>query len=65
MRRVVVFGIYFVPAVLLVWRAETYEDDLGRGLFLSRVMCIFLAVMIAKVGLTRSLESSGSDPSSE
>ncbi len=60
-----VFVMYAIPAVFLVWRAETYVDSHGHALLLARLMCIVLALMISLVGLMRSMATFDSDTSSE
>jgi len=55
LRGILTLALCIAASLLLLWRAETYEDLHGRALLLDRVMCILLAVLIAMVGVTRGL----------
>jgi hypothetical protein len=56
MRFIVSLALYLGFPVYLIWRADTYVDAHGDAMFLARVMCILLAVMLGMVGLVRGLE---------
>jgi len=53
--RILTVGACIGISVLLLWRAETYQDTYGRALLMDRVMCILLAILIGIVGLMRGL----------
>jgi hypothetical protein len=53
--RILTIAVYIGISILLLWRAETYQDTYGRALLLDRVMCILLAILVGIVGLMRGL----------